>query len=45
MDTDLNTSILNQPSHDDASGGTRGLMMASCMGVLMGRKLAEQENT
>ena len=27
----------------DSSGWTRGLMMASVMGVLMGRKLAEKE--
>jgi len=45
MDTDLNTSIHNLHCLGDASGWTRGLMMASCMGVLMGRKLAEQENT
>ena len=44
MDTDLNTSIHNLHCLGDASGWTRGLMMASCMGVLMGRKLAEQEN-
>ena len=43
MDTDLNTSIHNLHCLGDASGWTRGLMMASCMGVLMGRKLAEQE--
>ena len=28
----------------DSSGWTRGLMMASAMGVLMGRKLLEKEN-
>ena len=44
MDTNLNTSIHNLHCLGDASGWTRGLMMASCMGVLMGRKLAEQEN-
>ena len=44
MDTDLNTSIHNLHCLGDASGWTRGLMMVSCMGVLMGRKLAEQEN-
>ena len=27
---------------DSSSGWTRGLMMASAMGVLMGRKLAEE---
>ena len=43
-DTDLYTSIHNLHCLGDASGWTRGLMMASCMGVLMGRKLAEQEN-
>ena len=43
MDTDLNTSIQGLHCLGDSSGWTRGLMMASVMGVLMGRKLAEQE--
>ena len=43
MDTDFNTSL--QGLHclgDSSSGWTRGLMMASVMGVLMGRKIAEE---
>ena len=43
MDADLNTSIEGLHCLGDSSGWTRGLMMASCMGVLMGRKLAERE--
>ena len=43
MDTDLNTSIQGLHCLGDSSGWTRGLMMASVMGVLMGRKLAERE--
>lgn len=39
MDTDLNTNIRNLHCLGDSSGWTRGLMMASVMGVLMGRKL------
>lgn len=41
MDTDLNTNIENLHCLGDSSGWTRGLMMASVMGVLMGRKLIE----
>lgn len=41
MDTDFNTSIKGLHCLGDSSGWTRGLMMASVMGVLMGRKLAE----
>ena len=40
MDTDFNTSIEGLHCLGDSSGWTRGLMMASVMGVLMGRKLA-----
>lgn len=43
MDTDFNTSIRGFHCLGDSSGWTRGLMMASCMGVLMGRKLVEDE--
>ena len=43
MDASLNTSIPDLHCLGDASGWTRGLMMASVMGVLMGRKLAEKE--
>ncbi len=41
MDTDFNTSIGGLHCLGDSSGWTRGLMMASVMGVLMGRKLTE----
>ena len=44
MDTDLNTSIRGLHCLGDSSGWTRGLMMASVMGVLMGRKLIEKDN-
>ena len=44
MDENLDTNIQGLHCLGDSSGWTRGLMMASCMGVLMGRKLAEQEN-
>lgn len=43
MDADLNTNIKGLHCLGDSSGWTRGLMMASAMGVLMGRKLMEQE--
>ena len=39
MDDDFNTNILNLHCLGDSSGWTRGLMMASVMGVLMARKL------
>ncbi len=39
MDTELNTNVKGLHCLGDASGWTRGLMMASAMGVLMGRKL------
>ncbi len=39
MDTDFNTNIPGLYCLGDSSGWTRGLMMASVMGVLMGRKL------
>ena len=41
MDADLNTSVRSLHCLGDSSGWTRGLMMASIMGVLMGRKLHE----
>ncbi len=41
MDTDLETNIHGLHCLGDSSGWTRGLMMASVMGVLMGRKLIE----
>ena len=43
MDENLSTSIEGLHCLGDSSGWTRGLMMASCMGVLMGRKLFEME--
>jgi uncharacterized FAD-dependent dehydrogenase len=43
MDAELNTNVKNLHTLGDSSGWTRGLMMASAMGVLMGRKLAEAE--
>lgn len=43
MDQDLNTNIAGLHCLGDSSGWTRGLMMASAMGVLMGRKLLEKE--
>ena len=42
MDTNLNTNIQGLHCLGDSSGWTRGLMMASAMGVLMGRKLLEK---
>ena len=43
MDQNLDTNIRGLHCLGDSSGWTRGLMMASVMGVLMGRKLAEKE--
>ena len=43
MDPNLDTNIRGLHCLGDSSGWTRGLMMASVMGVLMGRKLAEKE--
>ena len=40
MDTDFNTNVRGLHCLGDSSGWTRGLMMASAMGTLMGRKLA-----
>lgn len=42
MDENLDTNIRGLHCLGDSSGWTRGLMMASCMGVLMGRKLRER---
>ena len=39
MDTNFNTNVRGLHCLGDSSGWTRGLMMASVMGVLMGRKL------
>ena len=43
MDEKLVSNIWGLLCRGDSSGWTRGLMMASVMGVLMGRKLAEKE--
>ncbi|MBO5214390.1 MAG: FAD-binding protein [Clostridia bacterium] len=40
MDKDFNTNVPGLYCLGDSSGWTRGLMMASVMGVLMGRRLA-----
>ena len=42
MDSGLTTSVRRLYCLGDSSGWTRGLMMASAMGVLMGRRLAEE---
>ncbi|MBQ7160821.1 MAG: FAD-dependent oxidoreductase [Clostridia bacterium] len=44
MDSDFNTSLKGLYCLGDSSGWTRGLMMASVMGVLMGRRLAGEED-
>ena len=44
MDADLNTNIRRLRCLGDSSGWTCGLMMASVMGVLMGREIIRQEN-
>lgn len=43
MDKDFNTSIQGLHCLGDSSGWTRGLMMASVMGVIMGQKLMEKQ--
>lgn len=43
MDENFNTNIPGLHCLGDSSGWTRGLMMASVMGVLMGRVLAEEK--
>lgn len=42
MDENFNTNIKGLHCLGDSSGWTRGLMMASVMGVLMGRQLVER---
>lgn len=39
LDTEFNTNVKNFYCLGDSSGWTRGLMMASVMGVMMGRRL------
>jgi uncharacterized FAD-dependent dehydrogenase len=43
MDENFNTSVEGLHCLGDSSGWTRGLMMASAMGVMMGRILMEKE--
>jgi uncharacterized FAD-dependent dehydrogenase len=43
MDANLNTSLKGLHCLGDSSGWTRGLMMASAMGVLMGRKISGKD--
>lgn len=43
MDRNLNTNVRGLHCLGDSSGWTRGLMMASVMGVLMGRQLSSDE--
>ena len=43
MDANFCTSIEGLHCLGDSSGWTRGLMMASVMGVLMGRRIVEAE--
>lgn len=43
MDEHFNTNVRGLHCLGDSSGWTRGLMMASVMGVLMGREIAERE--
>ena len=44
MDADLNTDTRRLHCLGGSSGWTRGRMMASVMGVLMGREIIRQEN-
>ena len=43
MDADLNTNIANLYCLGDSSGWTRGLMMASVMGVRMARRILKKD--
>ena len=43
MDEKLTTSVKNLHCLGDSSGWTRGLMMASAMGVYMARQLMNEE--
>ena len=45
MDEHFNTSVKNLHCLGDSSGWTRGLMMASIMGVLMAREIVAQANS
>jgi uncharacterized FAD-dependent dehydrogenase len=41
MDSNFNTNVKNLHCLGDSTGWTRGLMMASVMGVLMARRLKD----
>lgn len=43
MDTEFNTNVAGLHCLGDSSGWTRGLMMASAMGVIMGQNLMKEE--
>ena len=43
MDTEFNTNIRSLHCLGDSSGWTRGLMMASIMGVRMGQIISSEE--
>ena len=43
MDENLRTNIRGLYALGDSSGWTRGLMMSSAMGVIMGDRLADEE--
>ena len=45
MDENLRTNIRGLYALGDSSGWTRGLMMASAMGVVMGDRLADEESS
>lgn len=44
MDREFNTNVKGLHCLGDSSGWTRGLMMASVMGIMMGRELLKREN-
>ena len=43
MDENFDTNVQHLHCLGDSSGWTRGLMMASVMGLLMGENLAERD--
>ena len=43
MDEHFNTNVVGLHCLGDSSGWTRGLMMASVMGIMMGRELYKEE--
>ena len=44
MDKQFNTNVKGLHCLGDSSGWTRGLMMASVMGIMMGREILKAEN-